>query len=298
MGGDLFAAPKVASSHYSQVSWLERPCQKGDPTTASISSHFCPFPCGCIHHMVTGQLRLQADLQNKWMLSVLEQSLESTHSIRTQALRSFTSWAFSHSIKNRELETKKNLNFFTNLFWPKSLELEGMWWWRIEWKILSKQFPVCWWLLVNALTVWKLKPSMRSLGCLSAEVAFQKSALLTPSSPAPLSIWVSPQAQHARATILQPWWVSAFKNKHWPLLFLPGVLANSVALVMVWTPRKSPLLWHPCHFHLSLAPPEVLPARFAPSLFWKREISDTLQLAEGFGKVIVLEELQEKSPWE
>lgn len=68
---------------------------------------------------------------------------------------------------------------------------------------------------------------------------------------------------------------------------------------LMWTHQKIPLAVAPVPFQsTSDSFRKASWACFVPLAALKKEISDTLQLAEGFGKVILLGELKEKSPWE
>lgn len=183
------------------------------------------------------------------------------------------------------MQKTNNVHFFLKLsVLTKKWQLEGMWWGRLEWKIFSSRFPQL--------------ASYKHIDNLETETIHQVTGLPSCWScllrgPAPLSVWVLPSGlvssmQGQRFEGQDP----SLERKHQHLLFLPGSAGKLHYTSMVWTHKEIPLPWHHCHFSLRLTPSERCcePALFH-SLFWKQEISDILQLAKGFGKVILLEEL-------
>lgn len=67
----------------------------------------------------------------------------------------------------------------------------------------------------------------------------------------------------------------------WPTLLHHGGVSS----------QQIPSAVAPLPFPSGSGSPRGAASLLCSALFWKWEISDTLQLAEGFGKVIVLEEL-------
>lgn len=98
------------------VDWKAPAKKKIPPQSPSPATCLCvslPWMYSSQGHWISSGIRLTCKI-NVYFL--LEQSLDSSYSIRTPAPRSFISWTFSHFIKNREFVTKIILIFLQICF--------------------------------------------------------------------------------------------------------------------------------------------------------------------------------------